>query len=198
VCAARGRWVGFGLLAGLAVWAKVYLLIILLPGAGLALWAGWRAFGLSIASGAVALAPSLLINMALYGGPLVTGYDREARIAPDGRLVVLDHYSRFHQPWGQGMKNVLLDDQIGLIRTAPLWVLWPAGAWVLSRRPGGRPLALALASAIIVNLLVFARYDEWNASVAGNRFLFPALAIGVSLLGPLVESIGRRDKTPAE
>jgi hypothetical protein len=130
----------------------------------------------------------LALNAHLYGGPLTTGYDRQAMVTDDGELVIIDHYSQFNQPLLPGLAHLLLDGEIGLLPTAPLWCLWPAGAWVLARRGGvERRLAIALAAAIVANLLIFARYDQWHASIFGNRFLFPALALGLALLGPLAD-----------
>lgn len=186
VAAARGRWAWCGLLAGLAVWAKVYLAVVLLPAAVLAVPGGRRAVLTAGARAAVALAPMLAINTALYSGPLATGYDREARVTDAGELVTADHYSRFNQPVLPGLGNLLFDGRIGLLQTAPVWFLWPAGAWMLWRAGGAdRRRAAALSLAILANLLLFARYDEWDATVFGNRFLFPALALGLALQEPV-------------
>ena len=52
------------------------------------------------------------------------------------------------------------------------------------------------------NLLLFAPYDEWNASEWGNRFLFPGLAAGLALQGPLwdrvVPWVTRRRRNPVD
>lgn len=188
VAAVRKQWAWCGLLAGLAVWAKLYLGAILLPAALLVFPGGRRAVLTAAACAAVALAPMLALNAHLYGGPLTTGYDRQAMVTADGGLALMDHYSQFNQPLLPGLAHLLFDGKIGLLPTAPLWFLWPAGAWLLARR--GRVelrLALALVAAIAANLLIFARYDQWHASIFGNRFLFPALALGLALLGPLAQ-----------
>jgi len=44
---------------------------------------------------------------------------------------------------------------------------------------------MSLVLSLVINILFFARYDEWDASVFGNRFLFPAMAVGFALQGPL-------------
>lgn len=188
VAAARGRWAWCGLLAGLAVWGKLYLGVVLLPLALLVVPGGKRAVLIAGACAVVAVAPMLALNAALYGGPLVTGYDRQAMVTDDNELVIIDHYSQFNQPALRGLANLLFDDEVGLLPTAPLWFLWPAGAWALARRGGAeRRQALALGLAIVANLLVFVRYDQWHASIRGNRFLFPAIALGLALVGPLAQ-----------
>lgn len=188
VAAARGHWAWCGLLAGLAVWSKPYLGVVLLPAALLVLHGGSRAVLTAGSAAIIGVAPFFAFNTLLFGSPLVTGYDREARIAEDGAIVIADHYSLFHQPILQGLGNLLLDAKLGLLPTAPLWVLWPAGAWLMLRRGrADRRLAAALVLGIAANLLLFARYDKWYGTIHGNRFLFPALAFGLALIGPLAD-----------
>ena len=181
--ARRKRPILCGLLAGLAIWAKVYAALLVLPLALIVLPLGWRAAIFSVLAGFLALAPMLVINAHLFGAPWITGYDRDARITPEG-FTVTEHYSRFNQPLIIGLDHLLFDERIGLLRTAPLWFLWPLGlgmAW----RGSERKVHLAITLALLFNVLFFARYDEWDASVFGNRFLFPAVALGFALQGVL-------------
>ena len=95
-----------------------------------------------------------------------------------------------------GLCNLLFDHKIGLLRTAPLWFLWPVGL-IAAWRSGPRSARIgyvALSVALILNLLFFARYDEWDKTVFGNRFLFPALALGFAVQGPLWEKCLRFSK----
>ncbi|MFO0824078.1 MAG: hypothetical protein U0792_13360 [Gemmataceae bacterium] len=186
IAATRERWLVCGLLAALAVWAKVYLAVIVLPAGLLVLHGGWRGVAKTIAAGIAGMVPMLLLNAALYGGPLITGYERDTRVSEDGTLTVLDHRGQFNQPFFVGLGRLLFDADLGAVPTAPLWVLWPVGAVVLWR--AGQPrLAAALGVAVIVNLCVFACYDYWNATVGGNRFLLPAFALGYAAQGQLWE-----------
>jgi hypothetical protein len=170
------RWFLAGLFAGLTIWAKVYLLVLVLP---LALLVGpdrraWSKVLLSAASGVL---PMLLIQWHLFGSPFVTGYDRSAWVAEEG-FHFADHYSRFNQPFFQGMWNLLGDGEIGMIITAPLWCVSIA-VWA-----GKGPFdnfSRAMLMILVLNLTLFACYDEWNASIHGNRFLFPALVAGFIL-----------------
>ncbi len=189
--ALRGKWVRCGLLAGLAVWAKVYLAAVVLPAGLLVAAGGWPAVFRALAAGVVGLTPFLVLNAVLYGGPLVTGYDRTAIVQPDGTLHTVDHYNRFNQPIISGLDNILFDADLGVVPTAPLWALWPLGVWCLWRGGQWRPAA-ALAGGVMVNLLIFARYDEWHASIHGNRFLFPALVLGFAVQGQLWQAIRAR------
>ncbi len=188
ICAQKKCPIACGLLAGLAVWAKVYLGLLLLPLALVLMPQGSKAMlKCSLAAG-FALLPMLAINAHLFGSPLVTGYDRDARIVAEG-FTVTEHYSRFNQPILNGLGNLFFDSQIGMLRTAPLWFIWPLGlavAW-RARTLRTRLSLLAMTLTLLLNLVFFARYDEWNASLFGNRFLFPALALGLAMQGSLWE-----------
>ena len=195
--AVRKRPILCGLLAGLAIWAKVYAALLVLPLALIVLPLSWRAVASGVLAGFLAVAPMLAINAHLFGAPWITGYDRDARITPEG-FTVTEHYSRFNQPIVAGLGHLLFDERIGLLRTAPLWFLWPLGLGMAWRERKRRAQA-AMALALLLNLLFFARYDEWDASVFGNRFLFPALALGFALQGILWEKAqGRASRTLGE
>jgi hypothetical protein len=184
--ARRERWLLAGVLAGLAVWAKVYAAIILLPLAIVIFPAGWRASLRATVGALVGVAPMLVLNVMLYGGPLVTGYDRDGRVATNG-FTVREHYSLFNQPFIPGLGKVLFDREAGMIRTAPIWFLWPLGlafAWK-TRTPFSHRFAAALALGAMANVFVFAPYEVWNQTIFGNRFLFPAVALGGALLTPI-------------
>ena len=226
VFAIRRRAILCGFLAGLAIWAKVYLALVMLPAAMIVVPCGWRAVAGAAVASLAALTPMFVINAHLYGAPWITGYDREARVGPDG-FELAEHYSRFHQPIVSGLGNLLFDKKIGMLQTAPLWFLWPAGLWFAMRRkvekspadsgarsesrqtsnsdksgspatsatglefakPSGsitKGAAIAITMSLLVNVLFFARYDEWYASFFGNRFLFPALALGLALQGSIL------------
>jgi hypothetical protein len=185
-----------GLLAGMAIWAKIYLAFVLAPLLLLIVPLGWRKSLLCGAGAVVAIAPMLMINAHLFGAPWITGYDRDARITAAG-FVITEHYSRFHQPFFAGLGNLLFDSRIGLLRTAPLWFLWPVGVWYALRADRSRMAVMrmvVLSSAVLINLFFFSTYDEWNASVFGNRFLFPALAIGLALQLPFWTAVLRHKR----
>jgi hypothetical protein len=90
---------------------------------------------------------------------------------------------------------------LGLIPTAPLWLLWPPSAVLLLIRqyaPGtGRAWVLVAASVILANLALMAPYDGWHAGVldagpvVGNRYLFPAVVFGFALNGAATGQVVR-------
>jgi hypothetical protein len=174
-----------GFLAGLAVWAKIYLALLLLPLVLVLMRPGWKSMLAAGLSALIALLPMLIINWHLFGSPFTTGYDRDARFTSDG-FIVTEHYSRFKQPILTGLANLLFDRRIGLFPTAILWFLWPVGVVAGWRaNPQARRAIIAMTLSLLLNLLFFARYDEWDASEFGNRFLFPAIAFGFALQGAL-------------
>jgi hypothetical protein len=191
LAATRRRWVWCGLLAGLAVWAKVYLGVIVLPVAVLVVRGGGRAVLLAGVAAAIALVPMAAVNQHLFAGPLVTGYDREVRVAEDGALYLRDHYSAFNQPFLRGLSRLLFDRELGMVWKSPIWVLWPVGVLFLWRS-GNRVMAVVFTAGIVLNLALFASYDMWHATIFGNRFLFPALALGIAAQGPLWSAVRDR------
>ncbi|QEL16117.1 hypothetical protein [Limnoglobus roseus] len=200
VCANERRWSWCGVLCAAAVWAKVYLAVILLPLAWVVLAEG-RSASVRVGVWAVlGLLPMLVLHSNLYGSPLRTGYDCEGQFTPSGELVTSEHYSRFHQPVLEGLGNLLFDRDLGLVTKSAIWLGWPLGLWWAWRHPGRvRRVAGAMAASLVVNVLLFSRYDEWNASVHGNRFLFPSLALSLALQGPFWHHVASswRDQRPA-
>ena len=182
-CVLREKWFVAGLLAGLAVWCKIYAVPILLP---VVLLSPIRRWPRSIAGAAIPLLLMLLLQWHTFGHPLTSGYDRSATVTDEG-IVLRDHTSRFNQPIALGLWRLLTDPQVGMLPKAPLWCLWPLAAWLVWRSETyEKRKVLMLVGMIAANLTIIAPYDEWNASAFGNRFLFPALAAGMVLLAGAV------------
>ncbi len=194
LAARAGRPLGCGLLLGLAVGGKVYVIALALPVALVAVAAArpwWRAAALGVLGGVVGLAPGAAFNAWQFGSPWATGYERELAV-DHGTVGIARHTDRFTQPPLDGLSNLLFDADLGLIPTAPLWLLaLPGAAWlVLGERRGW---AAAAAGVLVMNFALFATYDGWHSGTAiGNRYLFPALACGFGLIGAVANSAGRR------
>lgn len=198
----RPTWAGA--LAGLAVSTKLYVAAFALP-IPLVVWAaadgrGWAALAKFAIGGLLGLAPGLGFNTWLFGAPWVTGYERQILVT-DGRLGLATHTARFVVPLGEGLRNLMLYPGLGLVPTAPLWLLWPlASGLLLTRRfapASGRAWVLAAVAVIVVNLAVMAPYDGWHAGaldggpMIGNRYLFPAVVFGVALIGAATGAVVR-------
>jgi len=189
-----------GLLLGLAVSLKLSLLpavatlaagtlaLALADGGGSAprrALAGVRlAFG-----GLCGVAPMLALNATLFGSIWVTGYQRIA--APDGGT--MSHASDFNQPLVAGFVRALFDGTYGLVPTNPVLLLALFGAPLWLRLPSRRQrgeIALLLAAAL-AQLVVIARYDQWNYSHVSNRFLMVLVPLLAPLVALAVERLGR-------
>jgi hypothetical protein len=196
LCARRGRLVCCGLLCGLAVWAKIYLLVILLPLGWLLVLHPWKQWWKLVVPFLLAIVPMLLVHAKLYGSPLATGYDFEARFDDAGELYPLGHAARFHQPFFAGLLNLLFDGQLGLVTKSPIWLGWLLLAVVWkSLNKEERIWSILMTLGLWLNVLLFAKYDEWNASIHGNRFLFPSLALSLAVQAPCWDHLWQRYMT---
>ena len=176
-----------GILAGLAVSSKLYVALLVVPIPALMVMTAdrrWHTLLWLSIGGVIGLAPGLAFNTWQYGAPWVTGYERQL-LVENGLIGLANHTSRFTEPPVQGLRNILFDDTVGLLPTAPLWFLWPIGfaAAIASRIPGTKWLFAAVAM-ILMNLALFATYDGWHGgSSVGNRYVFPALVMGFVVIG---------------
>lgn len=179
-----------GLLLGLAVCSKVYVAAFAAPVALIAL--AFRPTPKSLASlllgGLLGLTPGALFQQWQYGTPWATGYERQLAVV-GGQVTVAGHVGRFTEPPLQGLANILFDRALGLLPTAPLYLLWPIAAVMLmvAARRLTVPERVAAACAlgvVVLNLAVFAAYNGWHSgSSAGNRYQFPGLAFAAVLIG---------------
>ena len=185
VAARRQRFMWCGVLCGLTVWAKVYLLVVLLPLGWLLVLHPWKQWWKLIAAALLTLMPMFVLHAVLYVSPLATGYDFEAHFDEAGELYPLGHAARFHQPFFTGLKNLLFDGQLGLVTKSPIWLGWLLLVMVwksLTREE--QTWSILMTVGLWLNLLLFAKYDEWNASIHGNRFLFASLALSLAVQAP--------------
>ena len=186
----KRRFMLSGLLAGLAVFARtsnLFLLPLLFA------WALWKGRFKRAALFAVCAAAPLLaqagLNAMMFGSPLVSPYARIITLDA-GRIVLHSHMSDFGNPFWDGVRDQLLDPEKGLIRTAPVlfiaipgWVVW------FRRRPDQALLCFAVGEFLF---LLFSRYDYWETSHVGNRFLIPLVALSAPAIACAVEFVIRR------
>ena len=188
LAARSNRPVAAGLCAGLAVSAKLYVAVLLVPVLALTLWQSPHALTLVkiIAAGVAGLLPGLVCNAVQFGAPWVTGYERELHVV-NGVVGLADHSSRFTQPPLAGLLDLLFNPTVGLVQTAPLIVVVPFAALLLARPgpvPGGRPAVAAALATVCLTFALFAPYDGRDGgSTLGNRYLFPVIACGFAVLG---------------
>jgi hypothetical protein len=191
--ALRHRFRTAGLLLGLALWAKVHMILFVVLG-GFGVLAtdrgrGVSRFGTGLTPVLVALAA---FQWWVYGAPWWTGYDRTAVLTPDG-IEIWSHWIFFQAPILEGLVGQLIRPGAGLLWTAPLWLLWPLGmwqsvrTWPRSENPVHWPWLMG--HGIVACYVLFAWYECWYMSQYGNRFLFPAVALGFVLMAPLTRAV---------
>jgi hypothetical protein len=201
LAARSGRGVAAGLCAGLAVSAKLYVVVLLLPVPALLLWQSPRfVTGLKcVAAGVVGLLPGLVCNAVQFGAPWVTGYERELRVT-GGVVSLADHSSRFTEPPLEGLRDLFTNPAVGLLWDAPLILLVPVAVGVIARsRPPGKPALVAALAVGMLTLALFAPYrGRDSGSTTGNRYMFPALACGYAVLAAAAgRAAGARDDASA-
>jgi hypothetical protein len=149
--------------------------------------------------GFIGIIPMLGFNMWQYGSPLLTGYERQLLI-DGGQLGITTHSSRFVVPLGNGFQQLMFDRRLGLMVTVPFWPLWLVAAYGLlsrrCRRPTGRGWVLTASMIICLNVGLFSCYDgALDGSVYLNRYLLPALCLGLAILAAAVQGSNLAEPT---
>jgi hypothetical protein len=177
-----------GVLLGFAVWAK-WTNVVFLPLAGV--------FMLSLrerrpvlrfgACAALPLAGLFALNQHMFGSAFVTPYDR-VLIQHKGKLVLeASHRTFFNEPFWPGLWAQLTDPHLGLFVGCPAVLLAPLGAALLLRRAPREAGLITLAA--LLQLAVFAKYEQWWASSYGPRFLLTSVALSALLVAPLLQQL---------
>ena len=171
----RGRGVGGGCVLGFAVLAKLtYLFLLPFAWVYAFLRGGRRGLACSIAAAAGPLGLLLLLNLALFGSPFISSYDRNI-VLQDGALTIVSHRGQFDQGLLHGLSGELFDRNHGLIPTSPaLWLAVPGFALMLRRYRREAALMLLLGE---FYLFLFATYRYWATTRYGNRFLILLLVL---------------------
>jgi len=129
------------------------------------------------AASAVGVAPLLLYNALLFGGPFQFGYPTMAEGAK--RL------NTFDTPLLKGLYGFLLSPGKSIFVFAPPAILALAGLrrlWKLER--GVATVAILFP---LVYLLLFARYTQWEGGYCvGPRYMVPAIVLLCLALGPML------------
>ena len=163
----RPQW--GGALLGVSVLAKLTNLFV---AAVVVVFLLFRPPRKEAAKAALAMVPGILawmlVNLALFGSPTVTGYDRTL-ILHDGVAGTFSHREFFNAPLLQGMIGILLAPRVGLLATSPLLLLAvPGFVTFLRKHPWDAALFLGIAEFLF---LFFSTYSRWSTSHYGNRFL---------------------------
>ena len=188
VASLYGRPLLSGVCLGLAVWAKwTNLVFVPLPVLYHAVRLEPRALLRCAVAAALPIAAILGLNDHMFGSLFTTPYDR-VLIREQGTLVLeASHRTFFTQPFWWGLRDQLIDPQMGLLVACPPFVLAPLGALLLVRRSPSE--ALLIVSACAAQLAVFAKYDQWRESSYGPRFLMSVVALSALLVAPAIDRL---------
>jgi hypothetical protein len=172
----HGRSLTAGALLGLSLWAKwTNLAFFPIAVAALAARREWRALLRFGAAAAVPVMGLLGLNWHMFGSPFVTPYDRVLVISKVRWVVEPSHRTLFTVPFWRGLWTQLTDSRMGLVRAAPPVLLALPGFVELFRRD--RTATLLVGGACAAQLAVFAKYEQWNVSSYGPRFLLSVVAL---------------------
>ena len=188
LAAARDRPGLAGGLFGLAIWAKLTALLVgpVLLALHLRRTRALRPLIRLAAGTALPLAAYGAANWYMFGAPWVTS-DQRVLVVRGGQRAIASHTDLFTVPWREGLRKLLLDQQVGLVRAYPLtlvaWLGFVAMAWTR----GTRLLAAGLAVSMAAFVLFFARYSYFQ-----DRFLFPYFSLSIIPLAALLAGLARR------
>ena len=170
------RTVAAGVLLGLSLWAKwtnaVFVPVALVWLAARRDWRSLARFGAGVAAPVAGL---LALDWHMFGSPFVTPYDR-VLVAQHQRWVLEpSHRTFFTVPFWSGLWTQISDRNAGLVVAAPPVLLALPGFVALYRR--ARADALLVGAACLAQLATFAKYEQWNVSSYGPRFLLSVVAL---------------------
>jgi hypothetical protein len=128
----------------------------------------------------------LALNAAWFGSPLVTPYDRLLLVRNGARETVsLRDYAT--RPLFESLYPTFVGHRQSFLASAPHWPLFLAALPALVRAWPAEVAALNLM--VFLPVLFLAKYDFWNVSHSGNRFMLLSAAISAVSIGWLVERL---------
>lgn len=124
----------------------------------------------------ISLLPLFITNYLVYGGIFTTGYSRIASLNENFELIIVNGANRFNTNIVDGLYGILFHPSLGLIEANPIVLISVIGMFLIHRVE--QKLWFIMFIAIIVSqLLFFAKWDVWNATEFGNRFLFFSIVL---------------------
>jgi hypothetical protein len=184
-----GRMRLSGLLFGLALFSKPTSVVLALPMGAWLLWKrDWRAIRDLTVGAAPPVLAFLLLNLWMFGNPLVTPYNR-ILVRHGGQQTLFDIADKFHRPWRQGLLDIFAAPYEGLLENCPAAFVGLLGLPFLVR---ASPL---MAGTLVASMLgFFWLYVPFEYTYA--RFFLPwatllavPLALGVDRLTVAVERL---------
>ena len=129
-----------------------------------------------------------LLNLALFGSPLISGYDRTL-LLENGVPTTVSHRGFFNLPLWEGVRGQLLSPRVGLLTTSPVLLLAIPGFVILLRRDPWEGLLYLSISEFL--FLLFSTYRWWATSHYGNRFLMVPVCLAAVPMALTLERMGQ-------
>ncbi len=192
----KQKWIFVGVLAGLAVSAKIGNIIVVIPVLGYALsqlflkkefLKNMKTYSQIAISFFFAILPFLVYNNYLFGSPFTTGYQAILIMNEQG-AAILSHTNDFNLPFVKGLVSLLFNKHNGLVTDNWLVVsLGLIGMFFYSDK--NRKEMVLLLTIVIVQVVFYAFYDHQLASRLGNRFLLVSISLMAVPTSFLIEKI---------
>jgi hypothetical protein len=117
----------------------------------------------------------------------VTSYDRWL-IMRRGARVVVSLRARWTRPFWSSIAETLFSHRVSFSQTAPYWPLMLPAALRIARRSSAAE-AMALLAIALAPVLWLIKYEYWDATHFGNRFMLPSAALAALGLAWLAEGL---------
>lgn len=131
----------------------------------------------------------MLINLMMFGGPTVTGYDRTI-VLQDGVPHLVSHRDFFDLPILEGMRGHLFHPRVGLlVNSAVLLLAIPGFVLFFRRRRWDAALFFVVSEFLF---LLFSGYRWYASSHYGNRFLIVPVVLAAVPIAFLFEAVLER------
>jgi len=134
-----------------------------------------------------------LLNLALFGNPLISGYDRTL-LLENGVPTTVSHRGFFDLPLWEGVRGQLFSTRVGLLTTSPVLLLAIPGFVILLRRDPWEGLLYLSISEFL--FLLFSTYRWWATSHYGNRFLMVPVCLAAVPIALTLERMGQAFSRP--
>ena len=145
--------------------------------AALAARRDWRALVRFGAAAALPVVGLLGLNWHMFGSPFVTPYDRVLVVSKLRWVVEPSHRTFFTVPFWRGLWTQLTDARMGLVGAAPPVAARAARLRRAVSAPRSHRGAAGRAARAPPSSPIFAKYDQWNVSSYGPRFLLSVVAL---------------------
>jgi hypothetical protein len=124
----------------------------------------------------IGLFPFFITNYLLYGGFITTGYHRVVFLDVDLNLILSNGASGFNQDLFSGLSNLLFHEKLGVLEANPIILVSLLGIFLIKKMTN-IPVAMLALVIIIIQFLLFSKWDMWYATEFGNRFVMFSIVL---------------------